>query len=142
MLDDGARHRAPMPGSLGTEQCKRSDVNVLISGDCGQADAIHGGRRRRSRRTYARNKDDCTRCCCKDECESDGDLCRGLAATSVDRESRHPQPLGSPFLRAACYRHHPVTGLIHLFHTPSCLLALSLGSTTSLRHVQTRQARF
>jgi len=45
MLEDGARHRAPMTGSSVTEQCGRSDENVLISGDCGRADAIHGGRR-------------------------------------------------------------------------------------------------
>lgn len=41
MLEDGAQHRAPMTGSLVTEQCERSDVNVVISGECGRAGAIH-----------------------------------------------------------------------------------------------------
>ena len=66
MLEDGARHRAPMTGSSVTEQCERSDEDVLISGDGGRADAIHGGRQEAMRRTYARNEDVWTCCCCDD----------------------------------------------------------------------------
>jgi len=133
MLEDGARHRAPMTGSSVTEQCGRSDENVLISGDCGRADAIHGGRREVMRRTFARNRDTWACCCCDDprrvRSESSSTFGSDERRASVESHARHARTLGSASLPLLAT---PITLSLHFI--PLILHSDLLLSLSSLVH--------
>lgn len=146
MLEDGARHRAPMTGSSVTEQCERSDENVLISGDCGRADAIHGGRRELSWRTDARNKDVWTRCYCDDPRRGRSESWSrfGSDERRASRATRAGMRELSARLLSRCLLILPPCRCVasQSFYTPSCFLPFLLPSTASIHHVQAHSARF